>query len=304
MKTRLLIIVIGIIILSSSFIIADDSEIKYVYAACAATLFGPTGPCFDSFMISHDEITEEYIMNHTYEYISVNYDNWQMSDREWSHEEDDITLDLPAIVCTEFITNGQTEYRMLKWVDSHTISSLENHRNDSLCNKWLPPISDDLPICEQNPKHDFGKCQKIFEKPNFTLKQVLDVCNAAEFVSGEQKSWWNATHFIDTLDCEYYDTVDDSPTYGQIINTKKSQVTDSDDLTDEQVCGEGLVIMNGICMPSDTFRVNDPTFFRQNLQTGETISNPEIIIMIESLGAILIVLFIIIYAIIRKRRKK
>lgn len=62
-------------------------------------------------------------------------------------------------------------------------------------------------------------------------------------------------------------------------------------------------MVNGICVPSDNFRVDDPTFFRQNLQTGETISNPEVIIIIESLGAILIVSFIVIYA-IKKRRKK
>jgi len=84
------------------------------------------------------------------------------------------------------------------------------------------------------------------------------------------------------------------------ITTPESR---SDEFTDEQICGEGNVMVNWICVPSDNFRVDDPTFFRQNLQTGETISNPEVIIIIESLGAILIVSFIIIYA-IKKRRKK
>ncbi len=42
----------------------------------------------------------------------------------------------------------------------------------------------------------------------------------------------------------------------------------------------------------------------ESLQTGETISNPSVIIIIESLGAILIVLFIILYAIKKRMVKK
>ena len=51
-------------------------------------------------------------------------------------------------------------------------------------------------------------------------------------------------------------------------------------------------------------RVEDSTFFRQNLQTGETISNPSVVIIIESLGVGLIFLFIIIYAIKKRKRKQ
>ena len=35
---------------------------------------------------------------------------------------------------------------MVKWVDSQTISSFENHRDDSLCDKWLAPIDDGVKI--------------------------------------------------------------------------------------------------------------------------------------------------------------
>ncbi|MCV0392708.1 MAG: hypothetical protein K5790_05365 [Nitrosopumilus sp.] len=45
-----------------------------------------------------------------------------------------------------------------------------------------------------------------------------------------------------------------------------------------------------------------PSDFR-DLQTGETISNPEVVMMIQSLGAGLIILFIVIYAIKKKKRK-
>ena len=59
---------------------------------------------------------------------------------------------------------------------------------------------------------------------------------------------------------------------------------------------ENTVIVDGVCVPNPK-----PSDFR-DLQTGETISNPEVIVIIQSLGAILIVLFIVIYA-IKKRRK-
>ena len=54
---------------------------------------------------------------------------------------------------------------------------------------------------------------------------------------------------------------------------------------------------------NENIRVEDPTFTSQQFRTGETISNPIIVIIIESLGAILIVLFIIVYA-IKKRKSK
>lgn len=49
-------------------------------------------------------------------------------------------------------------------------------------------------------------------------------------------------------------------------------------------------------------RVEDPSFVPQNLRTGETLSNSWVAIGIEKLGAVLIVLFIVIYA-IKKRSK-
>ena len=55
----------------------------------------------------------------------------------------------------------------------------------------------------------------------------------------------------------------------------------------------------------DFFRVDDPSFVRQSLQTGETISPTGTFtsILVSSLGPILIVLFIIIYA-VKKRMMK
>jgi len=52
-------------------------------------------------------------------------------------------------------------------------------------------------------------------------------------------------------------------------------------------------------------RVDDPSFMRENLRTGETVNDQGALssIIINSLGAILIVLFIVIYA-IKKRAKR
>jgi len=47
----------------------------------------------------------------------------------------------------------------------------------------------------------------------------------------------------------------------------------------------------------------DPSFYR-DATIGETLSNPETAIIIESLGAILIVFFIILYAIKKRMKKK
>ena len=50
-------------------------------------------------------------------------------------------------------------------------------------------------------------------------------------------------------------------------------------------------------------RVDDPSFTPQDFRTGETLSNPWVAIVIESLGAVLIVLFIVIYAIKKKIKR-
>ena len=51
-------------------------------------------------------------------------------------------------------------------------------------------------------------------------------------------------------------------------------------------------------------RVEDPNFTPQDFRTGETLSNPLVAILIQSLGAVLIVVFIVIYAIKKKSKGK
>ena len=65
-------------------------------------------------------------------------------------------------------------------------------------------------------------------------------------------------------------------------------------------------ITNSLEKQNSFIRVNDETFSRQLLQTGETIPESGVLtsIIIQSLGPILIVLFIVIYAIKKIKTKK
>ena len=132
------------------FDIANSLETKYVYASCVATI--PPQPCFDSFSVYVDgPLTEHSIMEKYARNIESNYPDWQMSDRNW--DNDDNPLQLPAIICTEFVAEGTKQYRMAKWSDPHTISSFENFRDDSLCDKWLAPIDDGVKIKWNKPSY-------------------------------------------------------------------------------------------------------------------------------------------------------
>ena len=148
--------------------VGDSLEIKRAYAACAAPLLGPPGPCFDSFSVSADSpLTEHSIMEDYARNIELNYPDWQMSERKWDNE--DTPLQLPAILCTEFVADDTKQYRMAKWVDLHTISSFENHRNDFLCNKWIAPIDDGVKIKWDKPNYlsdDVGIVQVIDKDMN------------------------------------------------------------------------------------------------------------------------------------------
>ena len=141
MKTKFLIFFIGTIALSS-IIIADNLDIQYAYAGCIATIIPQ--PCFDSFGGSTEPMTKESIMKSFVRYLDGNYPDWQMSDRNW--DDFDKKLNLPAIICTEYVFDGMTHYMMAKWIDTFRISSFENHRNDWMCNIWLPPLEDGVKI--------------------------------------------------------------------------------------------------------------------------------------------------------------
>lgn len=156
MKTRLLIIfAIGMIWFT---------VIPYSYASCAAPLLGPSGPCFDSFTVSDgSQLTERSIMENYARNIELNYGDWQMSYRNW--DDEDTALQLPAIICTEFVADGMKQYRMAKWVDSKRISSFEDYRDDSLCDKWLPPIDDGIKL-----KWD----KKLYSSDDIAKIQVID----------------------------------------------------------------------------------------------------------------------------------
>ena len=52
------------------------------------------------------------------------------------------------------------------------------------------------------------------------------------------------------------------------------------------------------------FHVDDPDFARQHLQTGRTIPNAFVTHIVEGLGAGLIILFIIVFAIKKRSKKK
>ena len=170
MKTRFLIFFIGILVLSS-VIITDNLDIQYVYAGCVATILPQ--PCFDAFMESHDPMTQKSIMESFARNIESRYPGWEMSDRNW--DDLDEKMNLPAIICTEFVADGVTQYRMAKWVDAFQISIFENHRNDWMCNKWLPLIDDGITIRWDKSRYlpdDIGTVQIIDKDMNLDDKKI------------------------------------------------------------------------------------------------------------------------------------
>lgn len=147
--------------------------IPYSYASCVAPLLGSPGPCFDSFSMSSDTLTQRGIMEDYARNIEMNYDDWQMSDRKWDNVDE--KLELPAIICTEFVADDIKQYRMAKWIDSLRISSFEDYRDDFLCDKWLAPIDDGVKI--RWDKHNYfsndaGIVQVIDEDMNLYDKKI------------------------------------------------------------------------------------------------------------------------------------
>ena len=102
---------------------------------------------------------------------------------------------------------------------------------------------------------------------------------------------------ITLIDVKPHPISTENPDYVAILEITKPD-SRPDELTDEQVCGIGNILFDGICVPENKVEEHE----RDKLR-GESISNPEVMIIIESLGAGLIVLFIVIYAIKKKKKK-
>ena len=144
MNNGFLIFFVSVIVMFSVVSAGDVSDLKiqHAYAACAATLIPQ--PCFDSFMISHEPLTEDNIMKDLARNLERQHGDWKPVERDWDSK--DKPLDLPAIICTEYVIDNSKQYRMAQWVDANSISSWENHYNPLMCNKWLPPIDDGIKI--------------------------------------------------------------------------------------------------------------------------------------------------------------
>lgn len=264
MKTSILMIFVGIIM--SLFVLnTGNFETKYAYAGCVAPFFGPSGPCFDSFTASDLPLTERTIMENLAKNIELNYGDWQMSDRKW--DDEDASLQLPAIICTEFVAGGMKQYRMAKWVDLHKISSFEDHRDDSLCDKWLPPIDDGVKIRWDKPSYlsdDIGVVKVNDNAMNQDDKKIdtfdihvwsdidhkgieltvietdIDggIFEGTVFFTTEDESSGTMLLVEDAVYAEHKSSVN----FVRIIDEPK------DELADEDICGLGNKLIDGVCI--------------------------------------------------------
>ncbi len=130
------------------------------------------------------------------------------------------------------------------------------------------------------------KGDSFMEEKHLELKQAINQVRMQEWIDESDQ---NANVYY------YYFFSGRAPSneelHGQfnVIQTNEPPVI----LNDESVCGVGFVLTNGICM--------NPDNYRKDMQTGEAIFNPQVLLIIERLGAGLIVSFIIVIA-IKKRR--
>lgn len=87
---------------------------------------------------------------------------------------------------------------------------------------------------------------------------------------------------------------------GDLVTAQYTDFTVSD--ADKAQVSDTLVV-KGFSRENDSnFRVDDPNFARQDLFRGETIPNDFVLQMFQSIGAGLIVLFIVVYAIKKRKR--
>ncbi|WP_278974611.1 hypothetical protein [Nitrosopumilus sp.] len=214
-------------LLSEETSFQNFSIVQYAYASCVATIIPE--PCFDAFMGSTEPMTQKSIMENFARYLELNYPDWQMSDRQW--DDFDGKLRLPAIICTEFVSGGVTHYRMAQWVDPFRISSFENHQNNWMCNKWLPPVDDGVKITWDKLGYlpnDVGVVKVTYKEMN------LDPTKLDSF---DIHVWSDTDH--DGIELTVTETDPDSGVFeGTVFFTPKGESKDTTLLVEDAVYAE------------------------------------------------------------------
>jgi hypothetical protein len=132
MKTRLLIIIVGIII--SISIVSILMNIDQAFAFCDAH----SEPCFQRIK-TYDKIDDHFVRNYFFDYaddVFVHYD--------WPNKSDNVANNFdgfPAVYCFEIIADGEPHFLMANWIDHKSISNIVDMYVPELCEQSLNPIN-------------------------------------------------------------------------------------------------------------------------------------------------------------------
>ena len=110
--------------------------------------------------------------------------------------------------------------------------------SDGVC-ITLEEMNKDLPTCNTNPKHDFGKCKKNTEEPPNTFEEVKEHCdNGGEDIFLE---WWDDDVYYNNEDCEMLNR--DGFGAPPLPEPEPEQ-----DIPENGNCGPGTTLQDGICV--------------------------------------------------------
>ncbi len=183
--------------------------------------------------------------------IEQNFGDWKQADKNWSNEDDGIVY--PVIICTAFVADGFTHYRMFKWVNDYTISNFEDFRDDSLCDKWYPLIDDGIKVTWN---------KEYYESEGVGIVTVIDKAmnlNNGNIDSFDIQVWSD----IDRtgIDLRVTETEDNSGTFkGTLIFTTKDESSGTRLLVEDavRVIHKGNQALSRIIYGSiDGFTIND-----------------------------------------------
>lgn len=109
--------------------------------------------------------------------------------------------------------------------------------SDGVC-ITLEEMNKDLPTCNANPKHDFGKCKKNTEEPPNTFEDVKEHCdNGGEDIFLE---WWDDDVYYNNEDCEMLDR----DQFGAPLPEPEPE----QDRPVYENCGPGTILQDGVCV--------------------------------------------------------
>ena len=174
--------------------------------------------------------------------------------------------------------------------------------SDGVC-ITLEEMNKDIPTCNANPKHDFGKCKKNIEEPPNSFEQVKEYCdNGGKDIFLE---WWNDDVYYNNENCEMLDR-------NGFAVAPLPEPEPEQNIVENENCGPGTTLQDGICVVNSENKNTDTNMkWESAYQDKKTALDSDSVVDYELIYLIILIIIgiiagmagVVFFMMVRRKRR-